>query len=67
VFVRAYSYTDSLSMIRDRPWIVVEEIRRLTVELDAGENFYEWAAGKWPKPRYEVQLDPWQLSPKASL
>jgi hypothetical protein len=28
----------------DRPWIIVGEIRHLSVELEAGVSFYEWAA-----------------------
>jgi hypothetical protein len=46
------------------PWVVLGPLRRMTVELDADENFFEWAALAWPRPRYEVTLDPWQLSPE---
>ena len=44
-----------------KPWIVLGPVRRMTVELEAGEDFFQWAAQAWPKARYEVTLDPWQL------
>jgi hypothetical protein len=47
----------------DRPWIVVGEIRHLTVEIADDQSFFDWAAGEWPAPGFEVTLDPWQLSP----
>ncbi|HEX4011727.1 MAG TPA: hypothetical protein VHX62_17025 [Solirubrobacteraceae bacterium] len=47
-----------------RPWIVVGEVRQLTVSLSDDEDFTEWAACEWPAPRYEVRVDPWQLSPE---
>lgn len=56
----AYAVTDHDP---DRPWIVVGEIRHLTVQLQDDRNFFEWAAREWPAPRYQVQLEPWQLSP----
>jgi hypothetical protein len=62
VFVPTYSYSVA-EHDPDRPWIVVGEIRRLTIELDEGANFYDWARMEWPPDRYEVTLDPWQLSP----
>jgi hypothetical protein len=58
--VRSYAFTVT-EHDPDRPWIVVGESRHLTVELDDGQNFYERAAIEWPRPRYEVQLDPHQL------
>jgi hypothetical protein len=63
--VSTYSYTVA-EHDPDRPWIVVGEIRRLSVELEAGVSFYEWAAREWPSSRYEVTPDPWQLSPERS-
>jgi hypothetical protein len=63
MFVREYRYTVA-EHDPERPWIVVGEIRCLAVELEDDENFYGWAAARWPRSRYEVQLDPWQLSPR---
>lgn len=34
----------------DKPWIVVGRQHR-TVELDEGQNFFEWARDQWPPPR----------------
>jgi hypothetical protein len=47
----------------DRPWIVRGQDRR-TVTLENGTNFFRWAAENWPAPRWSVELDPWQLSPR---
>jgi hypothetical protein len=65
VFVPVYSYTVA-EHDPSRPWIVVGEILHLSVELEADDGFYEWASREWPRPRYEVQLDPWQLSPRTA-
>jgi hypothetical protein len=46
-----------------RQWIVVGDIRHMTVDLEDGAEFYEWAAQAWPRSRFSVELDPWQLSP----
>lgn len=62
MFVPTYAYTVA-EHDPDRPWIVVGEIRHLTVELEPGISFYEWASREWPRPRYEVVPDPWQASP----
>jgi hypothetical protein len=35
---------------------------RHTVELEDGEDFLAWAVERWPRERFTVQLDPWQLS-----
>lgn len=43
----------------ERPWIVLGTGRH-TVELEAGEDFFAWAAKQWPAARFTVQLDPWQ-------
>lgn len=58
-----YSYTVA-EHDPDAPWIVVGEIHHLSVELEAGASFYEWAAREWPSPRYAVTVDPWQISPR---
>ena len=62
MFVRAYSFTIT-EHDANRPWIVVGREHR-TVELDEVVVFYEWAHERWPAPRWTVELDPWQLSPK---
>jgi hypothetical protein len=46
-----------------RPWIVVGREHR-TVELEDGADFFSWALQRWPKPRWTIELDPWQLSPE---
>ena len=58
----AYSFTLT-EHDPERPWIVVVQEHQ-TVTLDAGINFYEWAAERWPSPRWTVLLDPWQLAPE---
>jgi hypothetical protein len=45
-----------------RPWIVVGREHR-TVELDDGVAFFDWAVERWPRPRWSIELDPWQLAP----
>lgn len=59
--MREYRYTVA-EHEPGRPWIVIGDIRHLIVQLEDSENFYEWAAQTWPRTRYEVQLDPWQLT-----
>jgi hypothetical protein len=56
-FVRRYTYS-LVEDDADRPWIVVGDIQHLTVELDDDANFFDWAARKWPKPRFEAPLMP---------
>jgi hypothetical protein len=46
-----------------RPWLMVGEIRHLTVELEGGESFTAWAAREWPGPRFTVTLEPGALAP----
>jgi hypothetical protein len=46
-----------------RPWLVVGEIRHLTVELEDDETFTAWAAREWPRPRFRVTLEPGALAP----
>ena len=48
---------------RKRPWIVRSTEHR-TVMLDEEASFFEWASAHWPAPRWKVELDPWQLTPK---
>jgi hypothetical protein len=38
----------------------------VTFTLEAEENFFTWARGRWPSPRWNVELDPYQLSPIAN-
>ena len=61
MFVRTYRYTIAEHDF-ERPWIIVGEIQHLTVELEDSQSFYEWAAREWPRPQFDAQLDPWQLS-----
>ena len=42
-----------------RPWIVVGQ-QHSTVALMDLTRFREWAAERWPEPRWTVELDPWQ-------
>jgi hypothetical protein len=58
-FVTAFRYTVA-EHDPSRPWVVVAEIRHLTVELDRAEDFADWAAERWPQSRYTAQLDPGQ-------
>lgn len=48
-----------------RPWIVVGREHR-TVELGEGVVFFDWAREWWPRPRWSIELDPWQLAPEWS-
>jgi hypothetical protein len=61
VFVPHYGYTVT-EHDPERPWIVVGREHR-TITLDDGVSFFDWAHDHWPSPRWEVELDPWQLSP----
>ena len=47
----------------ERPWIVLGSNRR-QVTLPDDSRFFEWVQEHWPAPRWSVQLDPWQLTPK---
>jgi hypothetical protein len=40
----------------DKPWLIVS-IGRDSVELEDGENFYDWAQEHYPNSRYRVELD----------
>jgi hypothetical protein len=61
VFVREYRYSLT-GHDPQRPWIVLES-RRLVVELEDDDAFFEWASREWPRDRFTVELDPWQLRP----
>jgi hypothetical protein len=58
VFVRTYSYTVTEYDVA-KPWVVVGQARR-AVDLEDGANFFDWAHRAWPRPRFSVQLDPYQ-------
>jgi hypothetical protein len=65
-FVSAYRYTVA-EYDPQRPWLLVGEIRHLTVELDDEHSFTSWAARRWPASRFKAELDagrlgPWQRS-----
>jgi hypothetical protein len=62
VFVPEYGYTVS-EHDPDRPWLVTDQ-RHETIELEDDTSFTEWAAGRYPRDRYTVELDPWSLSPQ---
>ena len=47
----------------DRPWIVLSSEHR-TIKLPDGMDFLTWAREQWPAPRWSVQVDPWELSPR---
>jgi hypothetical protein len=47
----------------ERPWIALGSTR-WQVTLRDDSRFFEWAHEHWPAPRWSVQLDPWQLTPK---
>ena len=52
---------------RDRPWIITA-IEHLSVDLEPGVDFWDWAVERWPAPVYSVDLAPgqeerWTLSP----
>ena len=46
---------------QEQLWLVVDSEHR-TVTLEDGENFFSWAHQRWPSPRWNVELDPGQLS-----
>jgi len=57
-----YSYTVT-EHDPSKPWIVVGHGRG-TVTLEDDASFFAWAREQWAAPRWTVELDPWQLSPK---
>jgi hypothetical protein len=46
-----------------RPWLIVGPLRRMTVDLEEGEDFSTWAAQVWPRPRFQAQIEPEPLRP----
>ena len=46
-----------------RPWMVLSTEHR-TIKLPDGMDFFTWAREQWPAPRWSVQVDPWELSPR---
>jgi len=62
MFVPDYDYTVT-EHDPEQPWIVVGT-SHAQVALPDDVNFYAWAHEHWPAPRWSVQLDPWQLSPR---
>ena len=49
----------------DEPWIVLGSSRG-QVTLPDASSFFAWVEENWPAPRWRVELDPWQLTPKWS-
>ena len=47
----------------ERPWIV-RGTSHGTVTLEEDASFLKWVAEHWPAPRWSVELDPWQLTPR---
>lgn len=47
----------------ERPWMVLSSEHR-TIKLPDGMDFSSWARDHWPAPRWSVQVDPWELSPR---
>jgi hypothetical protein len=45
----------------EKPWLILSVKRQMTVELEDGKSFFEWASEHWPRVRYSVELDPYQL------
>jgi hypothetical protein len=62
MFVREFRYTVA-EYDPQQPWLLVGEIRRLTVQLQDAETFTAWAARRWPTPRYKAELEPEALRP----
>jgi hypothetical protein len=46
----------------EKPWLVVG-IEHRTVTLPDSISFGEWARQNYPRPRWTVESDPWQLGP----
>jgi hypothetical protein len=62
MFVREYGFTIT-EHDPDRPWMVLSSEHR-TIKLPDGMDFFGWAREQWPAPRWSVQVDPWELSPR---
>ena len=61
MFVREFGFM-VVEYEPERAWIVVGS-RRLTVELEDGQDFLEWARQHWPPPRFKVEPEPAELPP----
>jgi hypothetical protein len=57
--VRSFAFTITEHDV-DRPWIILGREHR-TVGLENGVEFFAWAAERWPRERFTVEVDPWQL------
>lgn len=60
MFVREFGYTVT-EHDPERPWFIRSQ-QHLVVELSDDEEFFDWALREWPRERFTVQLDPWQLT-----
>ena len=60
--VREYGFTIT-EHDPERPWMVLSSEHR-TIKLPDGMDFFTWAREQWPAPRWSVQVDPWELSPR---
>lgn len=61
MFVPTYAFT-IIEYDPDRPWVLLGEQRRETVDLDDDTEFWPWANAAWPRDRYRVELDPRQFA-----
>jgi hypothetical protein len=59
VFVREFAYTVT-EHDPERPWIIRGREHHV-VELEDGVEFFAWVAKQWPRERFTVEVDPWQL------
>lgn len=59
MFVRKFAYTIT-EHDPERPWIIRGREHRM-VELTDGVEFFAWVAEQWPRERFTVEVDPWQL------
>jgi len=46
----------------DQPWIITNSTRK-TIDLPSVLGFWTWVNETYPRPRWEVVPDPWQLEP----
>ena len=60
--VREYRFT-LVEHDPSEPWLIVIQEHR-SIELDDDVDFFAWARKRWPAPRWMVELDPWQLTPR---
>ena len=45
--------------------LLITSREHLTASLDDGLSFFDWAASKWPRDRFTVDLDPWELTKRS--